>query len=63
MSKIREGFVGESPEDISMIWNIAIIAHIDAGKTTVTEWMLYYSGAIESPGEVHHGNTTMDYME
>lgn len=48
---------------MSKIWNIAIIAHIDAGKTTTTEWMLYYAGAIANPGEVHHGNTVMDYME
>jgi len=39
-----------------------VIAHIDAGKTTLTERMLYYAGALYEPGEVHDGTTTMDYM-
>ena len=41
---------------------MGIIAHIDAGKTSTTERMLYYAGALLEPGEVHDGNTVMDYM-
>lgn len=43
--------------------NIGIIAHIDAGKTTVTERVLYYTGKSHKVGEVHDGEATMDWME
>ncbi|KAM9962560.1 hypothetical protein ACTFIR_005469 [Dictyostelium discoideum] len=43
--------------------NIGIIAHVDAGKTTTCERMLYYSGLIKRIGEVHKGDTIMDYMK
>ncbi|GMU19360.1 MAG: elongation factor G [Candidatus Babeliales bacterium] len=43
--------------------NIGIAAHIDAGKTTVTERILYYTGVTHKIGEVHEGETTMDWME
>ncbi len=44
------------------IRNIGIIAHIDAGKTTITERILYYTGRTHKMGEVHNGAATMDWM-
>ena len=47
---------------INQIRNIGIIAHIDAGKTTVTERILYYTGRSYKIGEVHDGEAVMDWM-
>jgi len=48
---------------LSRVRNIGIMAHIDAGKTTTTERILYYTGLLHRMGEVHDGAATMDWME
>lgn len=51
-----------SKQEIHRIRNIGIMAHIDAGKTTTTERILYYTGKNHKLGEVHNGTATMDWM-
>ena len=46
----------------NVVRNLGIMAHIDAGKTTTTERMLFQSGYMSTLGEVHTGDTVMDYM-
>ena len=48
--------------DLNQIRNIGIMAHIDAGKTTTTERILYYTGENHKIGETHEGGATMDWM-
>lgn len=51
-----------NPQDLSKYRNIGIMAHIDAGKTTTSERILYYTGRSHKLGEVHEGTATMDWM-
>ena len=50
-------------DKLERVRNVGIMAHIDAGKTTTTERILYYSGRSHRIGEVHEGAATMDFME
>ena len=49
-------------QDLSLTRNIGIMAHIDAGKTTTSERILFYTGLTHKIGEVHDGAATMDWM-
>ncbi len=51
-----------APIDLKTTRNIGIIAHIDAGKTTISERILFYTGRVHRMGEVHNGAATMDWM-
>jgi elongation factor G len=67
--KVCSGVAPSQREDasrgraLSSIRNIGIIAHIDAGKTTTSERILYYTGRVYKIGEVHEGTAVMDWME
>lgn len=64
MPKKRHYFIFYTlPMDLNHVRNIGIIAHIDAGKTTTTERILFYTGKSYKIGEVHDGEATMDWME
>src|ERR1700675_373079 len=49
-------------DELSLVRNIGIMAHIDAGKTTATERILFFTGKTHKLGEVHDGSATMDWM-
>lgn len=53
---------GGGPQQLSAVRNIGVAAHVDAGKTTLTERMLFYTGASHKIGEVHDGAAHMDWM-
>ena len=55
--------MAEKRVDITKLRNIGIMAHIDAGKTTTTERILFYTGRLHRMGEVHDGASTMDWMD
>src|SRR5207248_8537445 len=54
--------VADTHVALDRVRNIGIMAHIDAGKTTTTERILYYTGRTHKMGEVHEGAATMDWM-
>jgi elongation factor G len=55
--------MAEDRKPLNMVRNIGIMAHIDAGKTTTTERVLFYTGKKHKIGEVHEGAAEMDWME
>jgi elongation factor G len=62
-AKLSPANAPQRPSPMEWTRNIGIAAHIDAGKTTTTERILYYSGAVHKMGEVHEGTTVTDWME
>jgi elongation factor G len=60
---LNKKFIMERDYPLEKVRNIGIIAHIDAGKTTTTERVLFYTGVSHKIGEVHDGETTTDWME
>ena len=60
---ILDNKIMTNQDALKKLRNIGIIAHIDAGKTTTTERILYYAGKLYKIGEVHEGTATMDWME
>jgi elongation factor G len=62
-AKVSPANAKERPFPLEWTRNIGIVAHIDAGKTTTTERILFYSGAVHKMGEVHEGSTVTDWME
>ena len=62
MVEFLRHFLPERKVELSKYRNIGIMAHIDAGKTTTTERILYYTGKSYKIGEVHDGGATMDWM-
>ena len=63
MQLYKGGNIVPRQVEIKNYRNIGIMAHIDAGKTTTTERILYYTGKIHKIGETHEGGATMDWME
>jgi elongation factor G len=59
---MKDSSGGEKATGLANVRNIGIMAHIDAGKTTTTERILFYTGVVHRMGEVHDGNTVMDWM-
>lgn len=59
----EESVAQELKNDLHQVRNIGIMAHIDAGKTTTTERILFYTGINHKIGETHDGAATMDWME
>jgi len=63
VNELKEKVKNNKMTDLSAIRNIGVVAHIDAGKTTTTERMLFYTGRIHRIGDIDEGTTTMDWME